>query len=138
VNENLYKKGKSFSDYAESSDFEDIYKNVSISAEDEEFFSSFEMKVLGISEKWCGDCKREVPLLAYIAQKAGWDLRIFTRDEHLNLMEKYTSNSKRKIPVFVFFDENFKEIGRFIEKAPAGKTTLGILKEILGKSSSKS
>lgn len=134
MDENLFKKGKLFEEY-ESSDCENAYNGL-IAFEDETFFSSFRVRILCISEKWCKDCKREVPLLAYIAHKAGWDLRIFTRDESPALMEEYTTEGKRKIPVFVFFDENFKEMGRFIEKAPAGKTTLEVLREILAKGSS--
>jgi len=133
VDETLFKEGKLFKVYVESSDFEKVYKSASIPSEDEKFFSSLPLKVLCISEHWCGDCRREVPLLAYIAHKAGWDLRIFGRDENPALMEKYTTEGKQKIPIFVFFDENFKEIGRFVEKAPEGKTTLEVLKEILGK-----
>ncbi|MBU7027377.1 MAG: thioredoxin family protein [Theionarchaea archaeon] len=133
MDETLFRKGKLFKEYVESSDFEKVYKNASISVGDEKFFSSLTLKVLCISEHWCGDCKREVPLLAYIAHKAGWDFRIFGRDENPALLEKYTTEGKSVIPVFVFFDENFKERGRFVEKAPEGKTTLEVLKEILGK-----
>ncbi len=132
MDKDFFKTGKLFDEYASSSDFEEPYKSTSLSEEDEEFFSSFALKVLVISEKWCGDCRREVPLLAHIANTAGWDLRIFGREENPALMDEYTTEGKRKIPVFVFFDESFEEIGRFIERAPPGKTTLEVLREILG------
>ena len=138
MDENLFKKGKLFTEYAESSDFEDEYNNVSLSVEDKKFFSSFKVKVLCISEKWCKDCRREVPLLAHIVDEAGWDLRIFQIDDNPDLTEEYTTDGKRVIPVFVFFDEHFKEVGRFVEKAPPEKTTFDVLKEILKKSSSRS
>jgi hypothetical protein len=37
-------------------------------------------KVLVISEEWSSDCRRDVPMLARLAEVAGWELRIFTRD----------------------------------------------------------
>lgn len=132
MDEDFFKTGKLFDEYASSSDFEEVYRSTSLTEEDEAFFSSFTLKVLVISEKWCGDCRREVPLLAHIANTAGWDLRIFGREENPALMDEYATEGKKIIPVFVFFDEDFEEIGRFIERAPPGKTTLEVLREILG------
>ena len=37
-------------------------------------------RVLVISEEWSSDCRRDVPVLARMADVAGWQLRIFTRD----------------------------------------------------------
>ena len=135
MDENLFKEGKPFEVYAESQDYDEAYECISISAADEEFFSSTTVKVVCISEHWCGDCRREVPLIAYVADKAGWDFRIFGKDQIPGLMEHYATDGKKRIPVFVFFDETFTEVGGFIEKAPEGKTTLDILKEILQKGS---
>lgn len=131
MDESLFRKGKLFREYAESSEFEEVYRNASISKEDEKFFSSFRVKVVCISERWCKDCRREVPILAYIADRVGWNMRIFGKDENPALMEEYATEGLKIIPVFVFFDEAFNEIGRFIEKAPEGKTTPEVLREIL-------
>jgi thiol-disulfide isomerase/thioredoxin len=133
VNNSSFKNGSLFTDYAEDSEFEEQYRNTTLLDADKTFFSSFAVNVLCISEKWCKDCKREVPLLAYIADKAGWHMRIFGMDDNPDLMEHYTTDGKNVIPVFVFFDAHFTEIGRFIEKPPEGKTTIDMLKEILGK-----
>ena len=46
-------------------------------------------------------------------------------------MEEYATEGPKRIPVFVFFDEIFNEMGRFIEKALEGKTTPEVLREIL-------
>jgi thioredoxin family protein len=44
-------------------------------------------------------------------------VRIFLRDQHPDLMDLYLNKGQfRSIPVFVFFDDQFKEIGRFIER----------------------
>ncbi len=133
MNKPSFKKGNLFTDYAGDSEFEEVYKGISLTPEDETFFSSFTVNVLCISEKWCKDCKREVPLLAYIADKAGWNMRIFGMDNNPDLMDDYKTDGKKVIPVFVFFDADFKEIGQFIEKPPPGKTTIDVLKEILEK-----
>jgi hypothetical protein len=37
-------------------------------------------RVLVISEEWSSDCRRDVPVLARMAEAAGWELRIFRRD----------------------------------------------------------
>src|SRR5207249_6951921 len=37
-------------------------------------------KILVISEEWSSDCRRDVPVLARMAEAAGWELRIFPRD----------------------------------------------------------
>ena len=37
-------------------------------------------KILVISEDWSSDCRRDVPMLARVAEAGGLELRIFTRD----------------------------------------------------------
>jgi len=37
-------------------------------------------RVLAISEEWSSDCRRDIPVLAKVADTVGLDLRIFTRD----------------------------------------------------------
>ncbi len=44
------------------------------------------------------------------------DLYVFSRDDNLDIMDKYITNGKRTIPMFVFFDETGKEIGRLVER----------------------
>lgn len=73
--------------------------------------------ILAISEPWCGDCVENLPVIAKIASLYKcFDLRILPRDENLDIMERYLTDGKPVIPVFVFFDNNGEEIGRFIER----------------------
>ena len=37
-------------------------------------------KALAISEEWSSDCRRDIPMLARVADVAGLELRIFPRD----------------------------------------------------------
>ncbi|MBU7015356.1 MAG: thioredoxin family protein [Theionarchaea archaeon] len=126
-----FSKGKPFAEYTDSPEFTEVYQQVSLSPEDQEFFSSFRLKVLCISEEWCKDCKREVPFIAHISDAAQWEMRIFKKDENPDLMDEYTTLGLKRIPVFIFFNETFDEVGSFIEKPPEGKTTLQVLKEVL-------
>lgn len=81
------------------------------------------LPVLVLAEDWCGDVIDNLPVLGRVAEESGTlDLRIFLRDQHLDLMDQYLNHGQfRSIPVFVFFDEHFQEIGRFIER-PASVT----------------
>ena len=81
------------------------------------------LHVLVLAEDWCGDVIDNLPILGRLAAESGkLDLRIFLRDQNLDLMDQYLNQGQfRSIPVFVFFDEDFHEIGRFIER-PASVT----------------
>ena len=76
------------------------------------------LHVLVLAEDWCGDVIANLPILGRIAEATGTlDLRVFPRDENLDLMDQYLSEGTyRSIPVFAFFDERFNEVGRFIER----------------------
>ena len=81
------------------------------------------LDVLVLAEDWCGDVIDNLPILGRIAAASGkLNPRIFLRDQHLDIMDQYLNQGQfRSIPVFVFLDESFAEIGRFIER-PASVT----------------
>jgi Thioredoxin len=81
------------------------------------------LRVLALAEDWCGDVVANLPILGRLAKEAPTlDLRIFYRDQNLDLMERWLNQGKyQSIPVFVFFDENFRELGHWIER-PASVT----------------
>lgn len=76
------------------------------------------LDVLVLAEDWCGDVVANLPILARIARESGkLNLRIFLRDQNLDIMDQYLNRGVfRSIPVFVFFDEQMNEIGRFVER----------------------
>ena len=76
------------------------------------------LNVIAIAEDWCRDAVDNLPVLAKLAADSGkLDLRIFLRDEHQDLMSLYLKDGKyQSLPVFVFFDGDFRELGRFIER----------------------
>lgn len=76
------------------------------------------LNVLVIAEDWCGDVIANLPILGQLAKKSGkLNLRVFLRDQNLDLIDQYLKQGLyRSIPVFVFFDQNWHEVGRFIER----------------------
>jgi selT/selW/selH-like putative selenoprotein len=76
------------------------------------------LHVLVLAEDWCGDVIANLPVLGRLAQACGkLNLRIFLRDQNLDLMEQYLHQGKfRAIPTFVFFDQSFNELGVWIER----------------------
>jgi hypothetical protein len=91
-------------------------------------------KILVISEEWSSDCRRDVPMLALLAEAGGLELRIFNRDgdklgrgpradpaespnadlvnAHLNEKDGQTYQS---VPVAAFYTTDFELIYRYIE-----------------------
>lgn len=108
------------------------YEDTQISEEDHKYFASLSsrlekgaIKVLALSEPWCGDCVENLPIVAKLASLYPcFDLLVFSRDDNLDIMDRYLTDGKRVIPVFVFFDEEGQEIGRFIERPQGARDFL--------------
>ncbi|HUG06577.1 MAG TPA: thioredoxin family protein, partial [Candidatus Limnocylindria bacterium] len=76
------------------------------------------LRVLALAEDWCGDVVANLPVLGRLAKEVGTlDVRVFYRDQNLDLMERWLNQGKfQSIPVFVFFDQDFRELGHWIER----------------------
>ena len=81
------------------------------------------LRVLVLAEDWCGDVVANLPILGRLASEVPTlDVRVFYRDQNLDLMERWLNQGKyQSIPVFVFFDQDFSELGHWIER-PASVT----------------
>jgi hypothetical protein len=81
------------------------------------------LRVLVLAEDWCGDVVANLPILGRLAKEIPTlDVRVFYRDQNLDLMERWLNQGKyQSIPVFVFFDQDFRELGHWIER-PASVT----------------
>ena len=81
------------------------------------------VKVVVLAEDWCGDVIANLPVLARLATDSGkLDVRIFLRDQNDDIMQRYLNKGQFKsIPVFVFLDHDFRELGHWIER-PASVT----------------
>ena len=81
------------------------------------------VKVVVLAEDWCGDVIANLPVLGRLAKESGkLDVRVFLRDQNDDIMQGYLNKGQFKsIPVFVFFDDGFRELGHWIER-PASVT----------------
>jgi hypothetical protein len=72
------------------------------------------LKLLVISEDWCGDASNTVPVIAALAEAApGLELRVVKRDENPELMDRYLTGEARSIPLVVVLDAEFRPRGRW-------------------------
>jgi Thioredoxin len=72
---------------------------------------------LMLAENWCGDVHRNSPMLARIVEAMPHcELRVFFRDQNMDLTDLYLNNGYRSIPVLVFFDQDWNEVARWIER----------------------
>lgn len=99
---------------------EENERRVVVDPEIVRFFRSLPrpLNVVVLAEDWCGDVIANLPVLGRLAREAGTlDVRIFYRDENLDLMERWLNQGKyQSIPVVAFFDERFRELGHWIER----------------------
>jgi hypothetical protein len=92
--------------------------------------------ILVISEDWSSDCRRDVPMLARLAEAGGLELRIFNRDgkkilgtrrpdpaaapdaNHdimLEFLNAKDGGEWASVPVVVVYTKDFQELCRYIE-----------------------
>ena len=81
------------------------------------------LRVLVLAEDWCGDVVANLPILGRLAKEVPTlDVRVFYRDQNPELIARWLNQGKyQSIPVFVFFDQDFRELGHWIER-PASVT----------------
>jgi selT/selW/selH-like putative selenoprotein len=107
--------------------FLEVESSVELSDADVAFFKNLPspLNVVVLAEDWCGDVVANLPVLYRLAEASGkLNLSIFLRDQNLDITDQYLNAGQfRSIPVFVFFDENFREVGHWIER-PAKMTEL--------------
>jgi len=93
-------------------------------------------KILGISEDWSSDCRRDMPMLARLAEAGGLEFRIFNRDgkkilstrrpdpavyrdgNHdlmLEFMNKKNGGEWASLPVVAIYTKDFQELHRYFE-----------------------
>tara|TARA_B100000686_G_scaffold324202_1_gene379656 strand:+ start:68 stop:661 length:594 start_codon:yes stop_codon:yes gene_type:complete len=127
-----YNSGLTYEDYVlnikvNKDRFETYYSSAELKTEDKDFFASISSnpngikKLMVIGEDWCPDVFRGMPLFARIAEAADIEMRIFPRDENLDIMDEFLKDGEfRSIPVAVFYDDQLNEIARWIERPVIG------------------
>jgi hypothetical protein len=90
-------------------------------------------KILMIAEEWSSDCRRDLPVVARLAEAGGMELRIFARDGQANgvgptadasspnadlvnaFLRRRGSESFQSIPVVAFFNKDFNHLYTYLE-----------------------
>ena len=81
--------------------------------------------VVVIAESWSGDVLYNLPALLALAESLDWQVRIFMRDEHLEMIESYKKEGiYLSIPVFIFYDKDFEEIANWVERPQIATKTI--------------
>lgn len=128
VTRERFEQGMSYEAYKEQMTrnrdrFEENEQTVTFAENDLQFFSQLPQPVhtLVLAEDWCGDVINNLPVLGRLAQESGkLNVRVFLRDQNLDIMDQYLNEGvHRSIPVFVFFDQDFRELGHWIERPAA-------------------
>ncbi len=73
------------------------------------------VNVIAIIEDWCGDVRRNAPVLAKLCALNPEKLKLKCVDKETkpDLMVRYMTNAAEAIPIFVFFTDTFVEIGNW-------------------------
>ncbi len=128
VTKDRFKQGMTFQQYLDQmttnkDKFLEQLQAVRLTPADKAVFTGRKdrLNVLVITEDWCGDALANVPVLAKMVEGApNVEMRVFLRDRNPDLMDQYLNKGLYKsIPVFVFFDDQMKELARFIERPPS-------------------
>ncbi len=137
MNNEIFLKGKTPEVFLEGygdnrPKFEQLLEDSTLSAEQLEQAQTLPegLKVLVIAEPWSGDVLYNLPPLLKLARAASWEVRIFHRDQYPDLILPYRKDGLyHSIPVFIFYDKDFNELGHWIERS--GEATRVIDEESL-------
>jgi hypothetical protein len=110
---------------------EENYQKSALTEDERKFFGDVKnvKYAVMLAENWCGDVHRNSPLLAHVCDAVpGCELRVFLRDQATDLRDTFLNNGYQSIPVVVFFDKDWNEVGRWIERAHAATTKTATLR----------
>lgn len=69
------------------------------------------LRLLVLSEDWCGDCVSVLPVVARLAEQAGVDLRVLARDANDDIIGAHLTSGTKSIPVVIVLDAGLRELG---------------------------
>jgi hypothetical protein len=86
---------------------------------------------LAIGEAWCPDVVRGLPVAAKLAEATGMDLKIFFRDQNIDIMNEFLYKGEfQSIPTLVFYDKDQNQLGVWHERAQKARDEMPMLSEI--------
>lgn len=120
----LFSSGMSFDEFVntDTSTYKEntlqVYNSINFEDEYIEKIKSIDrtINILVCAEMWCPDCMINVPVLEKMKElNPNINISIVKKEGNENFFSKYAINGVIKIPTFVVFDENFNELGSFVE-----------------------
>jgi thiol-disulfide isomerase/thioredoxin len=144
VTPDRFAQGLTYMEYVERltanrDQFQRNYQEFQLEEADREFFSEVNrnkgpLKVVALGENWCPDVFRGLPVMARIAEAADMELRVFPRDESRDIMNEYLNQGVyMSIPVFAFYDQEFRPLCHWIERPAAANAWMAGIREELEK-----
>src|SRR5258708_3735487 len=97
-------------------EMERIYKEVSLSSNDAQYLKALKrpVHIIAIAEDWCGDVRRNVPVIGRLCAENPQALKLRCIDkENSAFMVRYLTNAAEAIPIIVFFNDIFVEVGNW-------------------------
>ena len=140
-----FSQGFSYPDYlaqikVNQDRFAQFYETASkaVSDDDASFFKKAVengcSRVMVIGEDWCPDVYRGMPIIGRIAEVSGMDMKVFPRDENLDIMDEFLKNGEfRSIPVFVFYNADQGYLCHWIERPETVTKEMGELNAAIDK-----
>ena len=78
-------------------------------------------RMLVVGEDWCPDVYRGLPVFTRIADAAGIELRVFPRDENLDIADEFLNRGEfRSIPTVIFYTSDGEYLCHWIERPVVG------------------
>ena len=97
------------------------------------------LKMLVLGEDWCPDVYRGLPVLAEIAANAGWELRIFPRDENNDIMSEFLKDGQHEsIPTAVLYTMDHEYIGHWIERPAVANEHMANMQKLFSRQDGES
>jgi thiol-disulfide isomerase/thioredoxin len=88
-------------------------------------------KMLVLGEDWCPDVYRGMPVLARIAEASGMEMRVFPRDENLDIMNEFLKDGEyQSIPTAVFYTRDHRYILHWIERPVQANEEMPIMRKL--------
>ena len=117
--------------------FEANYDAVTISEDDARALKDLAQReggparMLALGEDWCPDVYRGLPVIARVAEALGVELRIFPRDQNLDVMDEFLKEGQfQSIPVAVFYTRDLRYICHWIERPAIANEEHNLVDEI--------
>ena len=97
------------------------------------------LKMLVLGEDWCPDVYRGLPVLAEIAATAGWEIRIFARDENNDIMSEFLKDGLHEsIPTAVMYTMDHEYVGHWIERPAVANEHMANMQKLFSRKEGES